>query len=112
MAAAALAGFEVIVFGDGLFDDSHPDHDNMVTLIAQLRTANSDVEILGYVDLGVSTQVGITHMLKSSFLMGQFFACIFTTNIQCSKVCYVLFHICAFIAETEDQSPSRIYPLP
>jgi hypothetical protein len=46
--------FDLIVFGDGIWNTSHGDHYNTITIISNL-IANGN-EVFGYVDLGVTTQ--------------------------------------------------------
>lgn len=53
-ASSDFAQFDLIVFGDGIWKDSHGDHLNTTTIIGNLNTAGKAA--YGYVDLGVSTQ--------------------------------------------------------
>ncbi len=46
--------FDVIVFGDGIEHPSHGDYTNTVAINDELR--NSNIEVYGYIDLGVTTQ--------------------------------------------------------
>jgi hypothetical protein len=54
--AQALSEYDVIVFGDGIQDPTHPDHANLQTIMDELRRTVPSVLIAGYVDLGVTTQ--------------------------------------------------------
>ena len=53
LAALALAQSDHVVLGAGLEKATQPDHDNTVDILA--GSAMSDVVVLGYIDLGVST---------------------------------------------------------
>lgn len=53
IASNEFSKFDLIVLGDGLQKTTHPDHANTKTIIANLTTQKRIV--LGYVDLGVST---------------------------------------------------------
>lgn len=54
-AAAEFAAHDVVVLGDGLELDGHPDHANTVAILARIH-ATAATRVFGYVDLGVSTQ--------------------------------------------------------
>ena len=54
MATDTFAQFDLIVFGDGIWKDSHGDHINTTTIIGNLNAAGKAA--YGYVDLGVTTQ--------------------------------------------------------
>jgi hypothetical protein len=54
-AAAALGCCAVVVLGDGVQDPQHPDHASTGAIVSRLR-AGGATRVLGYVDLGVSTQ--------------------------------------------------------
>lgn len=53
-AVAHLASFDIIVFGDGLEHPTHDDHSKTQQIINELRGLN--IEIYGYIDMGVTTQ--------------------------------------------------------
>ena len=53
-AAADFAQFDLIVFGDGIWKDSHGDHINTTAIISSLNTAGKAA--YGYIDLGVTTE--------------------------------------------------------
>jgi len=46
--------FDLIVFGDGIWKNTHGDHLKTTTIISNLITNSK--KVFGYVDLGVSTQ--------------------------------------------------------
>lgn len=46
--------FDLIVFGDGIWNTTHGDHSNTVVIISNLIAQGK--KVFGYVDLGVSTQ--------------------------------------------------------
>lgn len=47
-AAAVFGAYDVVVFGQGIEDSSHPDHTNTVNIIAD--SAMSNTEVFGYID--------------------------------------------------------------
>lgn len=53
IATAEFAKFDLIVLGDGLQKTTHPDHANTKTIIVNLNAQKRI--IMGYVDLGIST---------------------------------------------------------
>lgn len=53
-ATASFTPFNMVVLGAGLEDTSHGDHTNTVTIIGNLAVNN--VDVYGYVDLGITTQ--------------------------------------------------------
>lgn len=54
--AQAISEYDVVVFGDGIQNPSHPDHANLQAIIDELRVLSPQTLVAGYVDLGVSTQ--------------------------------------------------------
>jgi hypothetical protein len=63
-ATADFARFDLIVFGDGIWKDTHGDHINTTIIISGLNTAGKAA--YGYVDLGVSTQnLSVTAMKQA-----------------------------------------------
>ena len=47
--AQDMARYEMIVFGNGVGDPSHPDYANTVIIIARLKELRPDIQIFGYV---------------------------------------------------------------
>ena len=47
--AEDMSKYSIIVFGDGLQEDTHADHANMNTIIGKIRDMNPNVKIFGYV---------------------------------------------------------------
>jgi hypothetical protein len=47
--------YDLVVFGDGLQDSSHPDHANTTTIISNLQTAPNATTVYGYIPIGVTT---------------------------------------------------------
>jgi len=54
-AAAIFAQYQVVIFGDGLQQPSHPDYPRTAAVLARLRELGRP-RVFGYVDLGVRTQ--------------------------------------------------------
>jgi len=64
-ATDAFAGFDLIVLGDGLEHPTHGDHDKTREIISNLTESKGrDVDIYGYIDLGVTTQNLPTDTIK------------------------------------------------
>ncbi|HVW94483.1 MAG TPA: hypothetical protein VHA56_00775 [Mucilaginibacter sp.] len=53
-AARVFAKFDVIVFGDHIYETSHGDHNNTIGIIARIKALKSGVKIFGYIDVGKS----------------------------------------------------------
>lgn len=53
LVAQLFAKYDIVVFGDGLEFSTHPDHNNTKAIIAQMKALNSDIEIFGYVPIGM-----------------------------------------------------------
>jgi hypothetical protein len=72
-AAAVFANFDIVVFGDHLYEASHPDHNNTAAIIAQLKALNPKIKTFGYIDVG-STQhlstASLTAAISSWKVMG------------------------------------------
>ncbi|MGH2626856.1 MAG: hypothetical protein ACRDHY_09425, partial [Anaerolineales bacterium] len=54
-ASEVFKDYDVVVFGDGLQDPSHPDHANTAAIIANLRTPPNATAVYGYIPIGVTT---------------------------------------------------------
>lgn len=53
--AQLFSKYDIVVFGDGLEFTSHADHNNTVSIIARMKKLNSDIQVFGYVPIGMGT---------------------------------------------------------
>lgn len=66
-AAAVFSAYDLVVFGDGLEDPSHPDHTNTVNIIADPAMVNT--EVYGYIDSTLDLSI-IQNKIDQWYAMG------------------------------------------
>ena len=54
-AAQVFSRWDLIVFGEGLQEPSHPDHASTITVVNRIKALNPKAKIFGYVSLGITT---------------------------------------------------------
>jgi hypothetical protein len=54
--AQAISEYDLVVYGDGLQNPSHPDNANLQAILTALRATSAQTLVAGYIDLGVTTQ--------------------------------------------------------
>lgn len=56
-AAAFFTKFDIVVFGDGIYVNSHPEHHLTIQLINKMKVLKPTVEIFGYIPIGDTKQM-------------------------------------------------------